>query len=70
MIATSGVLMFFIAISIHYNINIIGSIVLMFMIVGAVATSRLHLRAHNNTELTVGIFIGVLPQLIMLNYWL
>lgn len=70
MIATSGILMFFIAISIHYNINIIGSIILMCMIVGAVATSRLHLRAHTNVELIIGVFIGMFPQLIMLNYWL
>lgn len=70
MIAISGVFMFFIAISIHYNINIIGSIILMCLVMGAIASSRLHLRAHNNVELIVGVFIGLLPQLIMLNYWL
>lgn len=70
MIATSGVFMFFVAISIHYNINIMGSIILMILIMGAVATSRLHLRAHNNAELIVGMCVGLIPQLIMLNYWL
>lgn len=70
MIAVSGVFMFFVAISIHYNINIMGSIVLMILIAGAVATSRIHLRAHNNIELLMGVFVGIIPQLIMLNYWL
>lgn len=70
MIAAGGVLMFFIAISIHYNININGSIALMCLITGAIASSRLHLRAHNNIELIIGFFIGLIPQIIMLNYWL
>lgn len=70
MIALGGVLMFFIALSIHFHINIIGSIALIIIIAGAVATSRLHLKAHTPIELILGFFIGVLPQLIVLNYWL
>lgn len=70
MIACGGVLMFFIALSVHFNININGTIALYFIIVGAVATSRLHLNAHSNIELIIGFFVGVIPQLILLNYWL
>jgi len=70
MIAVGGVLMFFIALGIHFNINIIGSIALLCIVAGAVATSRLHLKAHSSIELLIGFFIGVLPQLILLNYWL
>ena len=70
MIAAGGVLMFFIALGIHFNINIIGSIALMFLITGAVASSRLHLKAHNPLELIIGFFVGVIPQIIGLNYWL
>ena len=70
MIAVSGVLMFFIALSIHFNINIIGSIAFIFIIAGAIATSRLHLKAHNTIELIIGFVIGIIPQLITLNYWL
>ena len=70
MIASSGVLMFFIAISIHYNININGSIAFFCILTGAIATSRLHLKAHTTVELVIGFFIGSVPQLIMLNYWL
>ena len=70
MIAVSGVFMFFIAISIHFSININGTLALMVVILGAVATSRLHLKAHNTTELILGFFIGLLPQLILVEYWL
>lgn len=70
MIASGGVLMFFIALGIHFSINISGSIALMCLIVGAIASSRLHLKAHTKLELVFGLLIGIIPQLIMLNYWL
>lgn len=70
MIATGGLLMFFIALSIHFSINISGSIALMFIITGVVGTSRLYLKAHEKNELFIGLLIGIIPQLILLNYWL
>ena len=70
MIALGGVFMFFIALSIHFSININGTLALFSLIIGAVATSRLHLNAHSSIELIIGFIIGVFPQLIMLNYWL
>lgn len=70
MIAVSGLFMFFIALSIHFSINILGSIALVLAIGGAVATSRLHLKAHTVRELIMGCFVGLIPQLLLLNYWL
>ncbi|MFC0603765.1 hypothetical protein [Winogradskyella pulchriflava] len=70
MIAASGFFMFAVAIGIHYQININGTIALMMIVLGAIATSRLHLNAHTNQELIIGVFIGLFPQLIFLNYWL
>ncbi len=70
MIAASGFFMFAIAIGIHYQININGTIALMMIILGAIATSRLHLKAHTNQELFIGIFTGMGPQILLLNYWL
>lgn len=70
MIAVSGALMFFIALSIHFSININGTLALMCIIMGGVATSRLHLKAHTYKELIMGAFIGAFPQLILVNYWL
>jgi len=37
---------------------------------GAIATSRLHLKAHTYKELILGVFIGFIPQLILVSYWL
>ena len=70
MIAATGFFMFAIALGIHYQININGTIALMMVILGAIATSRLHLKAHTSQELIIGLFIGLFPQLILLNYWL
>lgn len=70
MIAASGFFMFAVALGIHYQININGTIALMMIILGAIATSRLHLKAHTNQELVVGVFVGLFPQLVFLNYWL
>ena len=70
MIAVGGIFMYFVALSIHFNININGSLALMSIIIGAVATSRLELNAHDNKELLVGFFVGAMPQLILVNYWL
>ena len=70
LIAISGVVMFFIALSIHFSININGTLALMSIITGAVATSRLHLKAHSFKELILGVFVGAFPQLLLINYWL
>jgi hypothetical protein len=70
MIGISGLIMFFIALSIHFSININGTLTIMAIIIGTVATSRLHLKAHTSKELIIGIFIGFIPQLILVPYWL
>lgn len=70
MISVGGLLMFLIVLSIHFSININGTLALMSIIVGAIATSRLHLEAHTYKELIIGFFIGIIPQLILVNYWL
>lgn len=68
--AASGFFMFAIAIGIHFKININGTIMLTAIIIGAITTSRLHLKAHSGAELLLGSFLGFIPQLFLLNYWL
>ncbi|MEO8774579.1 MAG: hypothetical protein ABI371_09675 [Gelidibacter sp.] len=70
MIGSAGFFMFAVALSIHFKININGTIALMCIIIGAIATSRLHLKAHTNVELLIGFFVGFVQQLVLLNYWL
>lgn len=69
MIAVCGVFTFFTMLAIKYSININGTLALMAILTGAIATSRLHLKAHSNLELIIGAFIGILPQIIVINYW-
>lgn len=70
MIASAGLFMFIIAIGIHFKINMNSYIAIMCIIIGAIGTSRLELKAHSGIELLIGFFIGLIPQLIVLNYWL
>ena len=70
MIAACGFFMFAISLGFHYQININGSIALMMIILGAIATSRLHLKAHTHTELIIGLFTGLIPQVLLLKFWL
>jgi len=66
----AGIFMFYVALSIHFSININGTLALMAILIGAIATSRLHMKAHSYKELVVGFFMGFIPQLILVNYWL
>lgn len=69
MIGAAGFFMFTIALSIHFQININGTIALMCLLIGAIGTSRLHLKAHTALELIMGFFVGLLPQLIIFKEW-
>tara|TARA_B100000809_G_scaffold266821_1_gene331919 strand:- start:1866 stop:2471 length:606 start_codon:yes stop_codon:yes gene_type:complete len=66
----AGVTMFLIALSIHFNKNYLLEIGVFFLINGWVASSRLDTKSHTIPELVTGFFIGVIPQIMMLNYWL
>jgi len=70
MIAVCGLFMFFIALSVHFSLNINFTLAILSLIIGGVATSRLHFKAHSNIELLIGMFIGVFPQLTLVPYWL
>src|SRR5690606_3128462 len=70
MLGLSGILMFVMALSIFYQINMIYTIAFLIAALGLTATSRLHFHAHNWLELLLGFFVGFLPQLIVLNFWL
>jgi len=66
----SGLTMFIIALSIYYQVNILVGIGFFFFANGWVASSRLHSKSHTYSELAIGFFIGVMPQIIVLNFWL
>ena len=66
----SGLTMFLVALSIYYQVNMLFGIGLFFFANGWVASSRLFTKSHTYPELAVGFFIGVMPQIIVLNFWL
>ena len=69
MISISGFFVFVIGLSLHYNINLLLSISITAFLIGAVGSSRLHLKAHTNQELIWGLLIGIVPQLMLYKYW-
>jgi len=66
----AGVTMFIIALSVHFKVNMLVWIGLFFLANGWVASSRLHTNAHTYPELIMGFFVGLIPQLLLLNFWL
>lgn len=68
--AIAGVTMFLIALSVHFKVNLLIWIILLFVANGWVASSRLHTESHSIAELVIGFFIGLIPQLLVLNFWL
>jgi hypothetical protein len=66
----AGVTLFLIALSVHFKVNMLFWIGLFILGNGWVASSRLHTNSHTYPELVLGFFIGMLPQLLMLNFWL
>lgn len=69
-IGISGLCMFIISLSIHYQQNLIFLIAFLFFSIGWTASSRIQAKAHSSVELILGTFIGFLPQLVLLQYWI
>jgi hypothetical protein len=70
MMGMGSILMFLIALSIHFERNILIAISFMIFASGLVASSRLFLKAHSRTELFIGFLVGVVSQLLTLKFWL
>ncbi|MFO8146938.1 MAG: hypothetical protein ACQEWG_08800 [Bacteroidota bacterium] len=70
MVGLAGIFMFVISLSIFFSLNLVFSIAFLIIALGLTATSRLYFKAHTRAEIALGFFIGLLPQLIVLNYWL
>ncbi|NND89201.1 MAG: hypothetical protein HKM28_08170 [Flavobacteriaceae bacterium] len=66
----AGLTMFAIGLSVHFQVNLLWVIALFFFANGWVASSRLYTQSHTYPELIIGFFIGMIPQLILLSYWL
>lgn len=70
MIGMSALTVFIIGLSIHAEVNIINTVVFFVLMNGFVASSRLEMNAHTKKELAIGFVCGMLPQLLLLYFWM
>lgn len=70
MMGISALTLFAFGLSVHYQTQNIALIVFLILTNGFVASSRLVMKAHTSTELIMGIFLGTIPQILLLFLWL
>ena len=70
MVGMGSFLMFLIALSMHFEINIIIAISLFTLLTGILATARLYLNGHTRAEVLIGFLIGFTSQLLTIKFWL
>jgi hypothetical protein len=70
MMAISGLTVFVIALSLHFQLQNTFVIAFLILINGFVASSRIEMKAHTTKELIIGFFLGSFPQLLILFLWL
>jgi hypothetical protein len=70
MIGISSLTVFIIGLSIHNQVNTINTVTFFVLMNGLVASSRLVMKAHLNKELLVGFLCGLIPQSLLLYFWL
>lgn len=70
MIGISALTAFIYGLSVYYQLPFTYLIGICIICMGFVASSRLYKKAHTPIELIAGIFIGMVPQLLLFKYWL
>jgi hypothetical protein len=70
MVGMSSLTAFIIGLSLHNQINTIHLVTFFVFMNGLVASSRLVMKAHTNSELLIGFLCGLLPQLGLFYFWL
>lgn len=70
MAGIGSLLMFLVALSLHFEKNIVGAISLCTLATGFVATARLYLKAYGRASVLTGWLIGLLSQLLLVRFWL
>lgn len=70
MMGISALTVFTMALSIYNQVNLINVVAILLLANGLVAASRLEMKAHTGTELVIGFFLGIIPQLLLLYCWL
>lgn len=63
--AVSGLIGFFLYFSFYYKVNLILILVILLLLNGIIATSRLRLQAHKFNEVLLGFILGLVSQLVL-----
>jgi hypothetical protein len=69
LIGMTALSVFAIGISLHFQVRMLLLIVVLLFLNGIVASSRLIMKAHTNTELFIGSLVGIIPQVILFYFW-
>ncbi|MET3033464.1 MULTISPECIES: hypothetical protein [Flavobacterium] len=70
MAAISGFTIFAVGLNLHLQLHNPYWGALLILLSGITASSRLEMNAHTPKELLIGLFVGVLPQVLFLYLWL
>jgi len=70
MVAIGGLIGFLLYFSYYYKINLIYLLASLFILSGIIATARLKLKAHTFSEVLVGLFLGIMSQLIVYSFYI
>ncbi|NBL64911.1 hypothetical protein GV828_06830 [Flavobacterium sp. NST-5] len=70
MVGMSALAVFTIGMSLKTQTNHLYLIATFLFLTGLVASSRLVMKAHSGLELTAGFFTGLLPQFLLLYFWI
>lgn len=70
MMGISALTVFVFGLSLHFQTQNIFAITFLTLMNGFVASSRLMMKAHTFKELIIGLFLGTIPQILLLYLWL
>ncbi|MFY0631784.1 MAG: hypothetical protein JXR05_15570 [Flavobacteriaceae bacterium] len=65
LVSMGNAIAFFLILSITHSINLLPVIMVLILLSGLLASSRLYLKAHSPLELVLGFFIGFASQIIL-----
>lgn len=69
LLGTSSLLVFEIGLSSYNQSNNLLLIASLLLLNGIVASSRLEMKAHTNSELIIGFLVGLFPQIFVWKFW-
>lgn len=70
MMGISALTLFVFGLSLHHHTQNTLLIIVLVLINGLVASSRLIMKAHTPKELIIGVVLGSIPQMLLLYLWL